>query len=72
MVSNLPRKNIQLIKWCFLKKGNLDVNNYRMFEKKKKTLKKPSEWQKEEHKETKQDNKDKISKQRHPISLLVQ
>ena len=42
-----------------------------MFEKKK-TLKKSSKSQKEEHKETKQGNKDKISKQRHPISLLVQ
>ena len=34
MVRNLPRQNIQLIKECFLKKGNLNINNYRMFEKK--------------------------------------
>ena len=69
MVRNLPRQNIQLIKECFLKKGNLNINNYRMFEKK--TLKKSSKSQKEEHKVTKPGNKDKISKQRHPVSLLV-
>ena len=43
-----------------------------MFAKKKKTLKKSSKLQKEEHKETKQGDKDKISKQRHTIKLLVQ
>ena len=52
------------------KKGNLNINNYRIFEKK--PLKKSSKSQKEEHKETKQGNEDKISTQRHPISLLVQ
>ena len=51
MVRNLPRHNIQLIKECFLKKGNLNITNYRMFEKK--TLKKSSKSQKEEHKVTK-------------------
>ena len=71
MVRNLPRQNIQLMKECFPKRGNLSMNNYKMFEKKK-TLKKSSKLLKEEYKETKQGDKDKISKQRRPISLLVQ
>ena len=35
MVRNLPRQNIQLMKECFPKRGNLSMNNYKMFEKKK-------------------------------------
>lgn len=59
---DLPRQSVNK---CFLKRGNLNVNNYSMFEKI--TLKKRT--QKQEQKGTKQ--VDIIKKQRHPINLWV-
>ena len=62
-LKNPPR--LELIKGCFLKRGNLNINNYRMFAKI--FLKKSPKWQRQEQKEIRQG--DMINKQASHRSL---
>ena len=60
---DLPRQRVNK---CFLKRGNLNINNYSMFERKMfKNFPRP---QKQEQKRTKQGD---IIKNRHPIKFWV-